>query len=395
MESKDRLKQRSSNTKAVGNNNGDHLTIPTASGASAKTLRTRNSSKRGRSNNNSDFFSPVAVAALVLLVTVLASAGTYTYFSKVALLQHDAELRERFQQEQVAPLSKELHDRIEQLERESTAAKKELETAKADKAKILAEQSTQTAKVPKMKERLDKLVAYKKRMHQAIQHISKQRLLEKFGPGPHRVEVKVAYDPNSNIYGASDEQQHGGTMVLQLAPVDLMPHTVYWFLEQVDRGLYDGCSFHRNAGHVIQAGPAPNFQTQRHNLPKAFADAGYASVLFQEYAAEFPHKKYTAGFAGRPGGPDWYISMQDNSRAHGPGGQGSYEDAREADPCFAQVVEGQDVADHIHQSAVQPGNYKRMQHYVAIVSMRILKEEDGAVGVVEEHHDIPAGAEEE
>jgi hypothetical protein len=103
---------------------------------------------------------------------------------------------------------------------------------------------------------------------------------------------------------------------------------------------------------------------------KPFRDSGMASVLFQEYSEEHPHVKYTMGYAGRPGGPDFYLSMQDNTKNHGPGGQGSYADASEADPCFAKVVQGFEVADRIHQSAVKPGDYKHMEHNVAITSMR-------------------------
>jgi hypothetical protein len=87
----------------------------------------------------------------------------------------------------------------------------------------------------------------------------------------------------------------------------------------------------------------------------------------------FPHVKYTLGYAGRPGGPDFYVSTQDNTQNHGPGGQASYEEASEADPCFAKVVPGYEpVVDRMHQSEVQPGNYMRMKHYVAIRHMRLV-----------------------
>jgi hypothetical protein len=93
----------------------------------------------------------------------------------------------------------------------------------------------------------------------------------------------------------------------------------------------------------------------------------------------FPHKKYTLGYAGRPGGPDFYVSTQDNTLNHGPGGQTSYEEASEADPCFAKVVPGfEHVVDRMHKAEVKPGGYKHMVHNIAIRYMRLLSPEAAA-----------------
>ena len=62
--------------------------------------------------------------------------------------------------------------------------------------------------------------------------------------------------------------------------------------------------------------------------------------------------------------------------AHGPGGQGSYDDPSEADPCFAKVIEGFDAVERMHKSDVNPGNFMRMKHYVAIQHVRILPKDD-------------------
>lgn len=71
-------------------------------------------------------------------------------------------------------------------------------------------------------------------------------------------------------------------------------------------------------------------------------------------------------------GPDFYVSTKDNTKVHGPGGQDSYDDPSEADPCFAKVVKGFDVVDRMAKSAVEPGGYRRMQHYVGIRTMRMV-----------------------
>lgn len=229
----------------------------------------------------------------VLMVLALGVSGGYFYMDK-RFNQKEAALLADLQQAQAAKEA--LQNKVVALE----SANRELsERVERGKGGAVDEEKVQlTTKV-------DQLVAYKKRMHHAIQHLSKQRLLEKFGPGPHRLEILLAYHPESNAFNLPG----GDRIVIELAPVDEMPHTVYWYLEQVDRKLWDGTSFHRNAHHVVQGGPVGNFLTPPNTqLAKQFKDSGFNSVLFQEYSHNFPHLKYTMGFAGRPGGPDFYIS---------------------------------------------------------------------------------------
>ena len=45
-------------------------------------------------------------------------------------------------------------------------------------------------------------------------------------------------------------------------------------------------------------------------------------MAFQEYHPQYPHKLFTLGYAGRPGGPAFYISTMDNTDNHGPASQG-------------------------------------------------------------------------
>jgi len=226
--------------------------------------------------------------------------------------------------------------------------------------------------VESLKTRVSNLLQFKRKTIGSIQKWCRAALVHRFGQGPYYVQVTVELDTASNI--ATSGTNNTENIILEMASETDMPHTVYWFLLQVSAQMYDGTSFHRNAGHVIQAGPAPNFLTKPGaRLMQPFRESGLMGVLFQEYSDRHPHEKYTVGLAGRPGGPDWYISMQDNTRNHGPGGQGSYDDPSEADPCFGKIVEGyENVADLIHKSEVEDGSYKRMKHNVAITSMRIV-----------------------
>lgn len=203
------------------------------------------------------------------------------------------------------------------------------------------------------------------KLQQAIQLMSKTALLEKFGPGPHRLEMTVNFDSHKG-------REDGGVITLEMAPVAALPHAVYWFLEQVSRGLYDGYSIHRNVGHVLLVGPIKNFlSTKNFDRPKTekrFRDAGFDKVLFQEYSDTFPHVKYTLGYAGRPGGPSFYFNIKNNTAAHGPGGQGD----NHADVCFAKVVDGVNVVDRITKLPAQEGKNKPLKEIVAIKSIRIL-----------------------
>lgn len=329
-------------------------------------------------------------ATMFLLFVTLAAAGGYFFVSYHERNLMKAELKEQEEaiREVEVDLSMKFDSKIKALTKEKELLEKKIlhnkdmkiqnQQLKDENRRLETriEESLETNKnsqavdgletqVVGLKEANTQLRENKRNMQKAIQQMSKKALLEKFGPGPHFVEMFIRFDSGE---GRAD----GGYITLELAPVDEMPHAVYWFLEQVERKLYDGCSFHRNAVHVIQAGPVPNFLTPANtpSLAQRFKDAGFHSVLFQEYSPNFQHKKYTVGYAGRPGGPDFYISTKDNSKIHGPGGQSNYEDAGEADPCFAKVTYGQDIVERMRQSPVNEGDYRAMQKSVAIVFMK-------------------------
>jgi cyclophilin family peptidyl-prolyl cis-trans isomerase len=348
------LNQSASNMRGGGRNKqrGQNLSLPSA-GAAHYECPPKSYKE----------LSPLWIIVMVAIGAITCCAGAFFFFEKYED-QHDAAIRLQMRMEEIGPFSKEMQGKLSAIETENAELKTKLGQ---EEEEIGALRKRTIKELPTLQEKVDRLEGAKNKMRNSIQNMSKQNLLEKFGPGPHRVEVQLAFDPDSKLEGTADR------IVLEMAPVDELPHTVYWFLEQVDRKLYDKCSFHRNARHVIQAGPVGNFLTApNEGLLKRFKESGFDSVLFQEYSSEYRHYKYTLGLAGRPGGPDFYINMQDNSRLHGPGGQ-SGNDPDDADPCFARVVEGFDAVARMHQSDIdEDGGYRHMRHNVAIQYMRIL-----------------------
>ena len=80
-------------------------------------------------------------------------------------------------------------------------------------------------------------------------------------------------------------------------------------------------------------------------------------LAFPEYSTEYPHLAKTLGFGGRPGGPNFYINLTDNSKIHGPGGQTRHGLAEEADSCFAKIVHGTDAIDKMNE-AIKRNNFR-------------------------------------
>lgn len=156
-------------------------------------------------------------------------------------------------------------------------------------------------------------------------------VVAKYGPGPHQIRFTVR----------TNEGRKSGVFIVELAPLDLVPHSIEKFLDMVNSKIWDNTVFysHRTQSHVIAAAPVVygTFQSKQHQLEAL----GHKGTSFPEYSSKFPHKRLTLGFAGT--GPNFYINAIDNSDHHGPGGQGHHNLPTDADPCFGHVVSGHDV----------------------------------------------------
>lgn len=189
------------------------------------------------------------------------------------------------------------------------------------------------ARFQKQKENVERMKKY-------LANMSIREVDERFGRGPHKVKFDVFLPPMPG----STEKQHA-SFVVETAPLETMPHSVHLFLEQVYHHLWDGCAFLLCDDHRLQASPFRDIHLMDRSLEKKFKKLDLDTVAFQEYNRTYPHKKWTVGFSGRPGGPDFYINIDDNSGRFGPAGKDSTVLEEEADPAFAKVVEGIDVIE--------------------------------------------------
>lgn len=190
-----------------------------------------------------------------------------------------------------------------------------------------------------------------------LQAATRKLLAHRYGANTQHTKFRIRVDliyPHS-IIKDPDSEPNQAHFVIELAPHDLIPCSVFYFLE-IAR-TYKAGEFHRNANHVLQA------------AAQSESTKGHKSMPFQEYSKEHPHAKFTTGYAGRPSGPGWYVSIMDNTRNHGPGSQ-QKANPYEADSNFGRVVEGFDAVAKIH--TVPQKEWLSKENCVAIPKLTIL-----------------------
>lgn len=207
-----------------------------------------------------------------------------------------------------------------------------------------------------------------------LQQQSRQALVERFGSAPYQVEISV------QIQASNEQHPSERQFVVEMAsPADL-PHAVYFFLDTVDKQLWDDTVFlhHEQVEHVVAAVPL-EYDSQSIKQ-QGLSKLELQTMAFPEYSNKHPHVKYTLGFANL--GPTFYINTADNTKMHGPGGQDHYRLPEDADPCFARVVQGVEVVDSLVEYGFVSENrvdregdhpWTEGEHaWSRIVSMRIL-----------------------
>lgn len=178
----------------------------------------------------------------------------------------------------------------------------------------------------------------------------------RFGDGPHR--VKVTLEDNNGTFN---------TFVIELAMLIEMPHAVHHFLQMIDLQLWDGLALvHGTESDIIKATP---LSLDTHQWAgQRFVDSNLTQMAFTEFSSTYPpphHHKYSVAFEGRPGGPDFYISLEDDIDFH------DHESA------FGIVVEGRDVLDRFFLQRDHPDTPdKNRVQTMKIHSIRLLGEKN-------------------
>lgn len=114
------------------------------------------------------------------------------------------------------------------------------------------------------------------RLEKRIQRESYREVMERFGPGPHRVEFEVLLPVNSNNY-----KNNTDFFTIELAPLHLMPHSIHLFLEQVSHHLWDRSSFIINDVHSLQIGPYEYRNKEIESVTQYFKDTNLDVLSFK------------------------------------------------------------------------------------------------------------------
>jgi hypothetical protein len=203
---------------------GKPSTTDTVSG---KVFRS-NSSKSVKHSGNS---SPAALAASCLLGVCLAMAVIALASGVGPLTSKDSPqpLVRNVNEKPDDRVDRKLYELLKAQNKELQKKLQSLEKPGVRKAVV----DTGDGDAKQLTQRISRLETYKERMHEMIQFLSKRHLIEKYGPGPHYVELLLSFDPASNI---ADPMKADDTdrLLIQMAPIEEMPATVLWFLEQVN-----------------------------------------------------------------------------------------------------------------------------------------------------------------
>lgn len=188
-----------------------------------------------------------------------------------------------------------------------------------------------------------------------VQEGARTEVKRLFGAGPYQVEMELEIPveaSSADTRAGTPPKTVTRTIDIQMAPMEFMPHSVHTFLTQVDRKAWNGAQFDLHGGHVLQAHRAaeselPPSSSEEELDSERSIGVGFAkSVFFREFSNKFPHVKYTMAFNGGSLGSAMYINVDNNHEHHRPVvGVDGKEMPETGEPCFGNIIVGQDVVD--------------------------------------------------
>ena len=331
----------------------------------------------------------MAASSLALLLVITTAFAVSQQYAQVASLRSQLEIANQSR----AYLDKSASDlRASLMLRETSLSHcNRAHLTKTDELKTLRQELLESNReVERLKDRDTKaarLMAEERRLSWSesrwdkyvneIGQRSHQRVLEKYGEGPHHVELQVQLPTSSTVE----------TIKIELAPLDMMPHSIHVFLEQISSGMWDDGVFDLHAGHVLMA----------HNkkLPETFNDKKeIPTMIIPEFNADYPHDRYTIAFPsplsasnqGTSSRRDFYINLQDNNIHHSPrvesfsssGGDSTttstVERFVEGESCFGKIVDeaSRRVVDRMDALSVDDGKMGSLTESVIIKTARVV-----------------------
>jgi len=169
-----------------------------------------------------------------------------------------------------------------------------------------------------------------------------------------------------------------------------MPYTNLFFLTQVASTAWDGCAFFLNLDTIVSAdirGLPTCTKKKFVNLPNGIG----RFVAFHEYSPAYPHEAMTLGLpglaSGGPAGDSFYISLTNNTLAHGPRGPrppGAIP--KNVDPCTGRVVAGFHVLTRLARVSVRGGDTEKhlFKDLVIIKKGRLVEQDEASIIVAKD-----------
>lgn len=286
----------------------------------------------------------LCVAAVVLLLPWGLYNGTV---AQMRLLQAETEELQKSQGKRTHQINSK-RKLIEAYEERKGRLEKSNESAVLIVRKMGRLTDTHADNYEKLEKREEAMIKRIDDLESHIQDNSRYLIEKNYGTGPYRVELVVRSKAHMRV-----KMQK---LVIQLAPLNLMPHSAHHFLRMLAERLWEEMSFmpQESAPHRIQASPV-NVETLE-SMDWRFENAKLKNLAFAEHSSDFRCGSYSVGFSGNPGGPDFYINGL-LIRAHPAN-----------DSCFARVVEGKEIIDSIIDKQESP--------VLGIESLRLLPQDE-------------------